>query len=106
MEYSDHFQSLRVLEKNSSLRDGVGNPTQAFPSTSTPSAVPFLIITLVLGSVVASARSVDLMPVSWTLYTLSSTRNAPYLRMYSSGCNRCLAAASGKPGTLFSKIQR
>jgi len=37
---------------------------------------------------------------------LSSTRNAPYFRMYASGVSPSFAAASGRPGTLCSKIQR
>ena len=47
---SGHFQSFSVLLKSSSLREGVGNPTYARPSICTPTALPFLLMTLVTGS--------------------------------------------------------
>ena len=46
-----------VGEKNSSLREGVGKPTQARPSISTPTGAPPLATTLVTGSTAAPSRS-------------------------------------------------
>ena len=39
-EYSGHFQSERVFEKSSCLREGELKPMQAFPSAITPTAFP------------------------------------------------------------------